>query len=648
MDNKNTGFDSIVNAYLFSIILYVIYGMIYYKISLKSDILYICGISTNMFLYGVGSVVFILLFGVFYCFFEKKQFRIKYLSIIAPVLSVGVFYIHYHHEIDEFASQKNLLLRHDDIFKYFYFVLIIIICVFVKHAKIKLESNNRSIRLLIAIVLPAVIFMILFFPDFMSDKLGSYNHFSAYVTSIIGITDLQPYSDIFYSIYGHYGLFFIIPVKLLELTGMNQLYSIITVISISGFIMVISLIYVIHKLISDDMTFILTSFFAIAAFTMYYINGEYYQLFPHRFLFPAIMTAFVVYEFYKKQDVCNYFAYVLLMLSFLWNIETGIVCFVAYICFKTIRKISENVTFKKLLSQVLSEIILGMFSFFFSFLFTNIYNYIVGGNPITFRRYIYLFFSEEYKIFELIRTPVNKIGNLWFIETVLFLAVISYTFVWIKKKKDECKCLNCYPIWYFMALTGMGLLADYINRSAALSATLSLPWFAILTGCICEHFMNLLSNADTLCINKSTYKLISTIRYIFCCILLISFVSGFCYIGISFGSRQSEKGGGWDYIYMNTIANNVNSYVPDDAIAVGHSISLVYCMIGRKPQLYTVDIGDMQVDDRAQNTLYEEMKKNGTVVVDNSAYVVFPQIKTEWDLIQSVPDTNFSVYEYKR
>lgn len=519
---------------------------------------------------------------------------------------------------------------------------------FVKNAKIKLESSNKSIRLLVALVLPGVVFLILFFPNFMSDKLGTYSHFSAYVTSIIGVTDLQPYDDIFYSIYGHYGLFFIIPVKLLKLAGINQLYSIITVISICGFVTVISLIYVIHKLISDDIIFILTTFFSITAFTMYYINGEYYQLFPHRFLFPAIMTVFIVYEFNNRQGGWSYFAYVLLMFSFLWNIETGAVCFIAYICFKIIRRISENVSSKELILRTLLDIILGIASFFFSFIVTNAYNYIVGSSPITLYRYIYPFLSEEYKIFELIRTPINKIGNLWFIETVLFLAVISYAFVWIKRRRAECKCLDCYPIWFFLALIGMGLLADYINRSAALSATLSLPWFAILMGCICEHFGNLLNNADKLYIDKSTYKLISAIRYIFCCTLLISFVSSFCYIGITFGFRQSEWGGGWDYKSMNTIANNVDSYVPDDAMAVGHSISLVYCMIGRKPQLYTVDIGDMQVDDRAQNILYEEMKKNGTIVVDSYAYVVFPQIKTEWTLIQSVPDTNFSVYEYKR
>lgn len=93
MNNKDIGSNSIVSAYLFSIVTYVMYGIIYYKISLKTDILYICGFSTNMFLYGIGSVVFILSFIVFYCFFEKKQLSIKYLSIITLVLSGGGHFI---------------------------------------------------------------------------------------------------------------------------------------------------------------------------------------------------------------------------------------------------------------------------------------------------------------------------------------------------------------------------------------------------------------------------------------------------------------------------------------------------------------------------------------------------------------------------
>lgn len=46
-----------------------------------------------------------------------------------------------------------------------------------------------------------------------------------------------------------------------------------------------------------------------------------------------------------------------------------------------------------------------------------------------------------------------------------------------------------------------------------------------------------------------------------------------------------HSGGGWDYKSVNSIADDVSSYVPDDAMAVGYSIPFVYCMIGKKPQL---------------------------------------------------------------
>lgn len=517
-------------------------------------------------------------------------------------------------------------------------MFLILVCMIICSVQIKINFQKNIVRIAAGLFCMMTSFLVLYFPNIMQDHLGGQIHLCAYITSIIGNADLQPYSEIFYSIYGHYGLFFIVPVRLLQAAGFSQLFAIIFCIALSGAVFMACLIYVAHKLIYDNGVFLLTAITLLLPFTTCYISGEYYQLYPHRFVFPAVMTALSVSDLSLIQKKIT--SILVLILAFLWNIETAAVCLVAYAGYEFLILLKEK-RFVQAFFQVFVNVSAGIGAFLSSYGITNLYNKICGGRSITILRYVYPFFSEDYKIFDMLRTPINDISNIWFIEMFLFVMVTAFAFIWVFACQDEPRD---YPYLFMLSLTGLGLLVDYINRSAALSATLSFPWFVIVAGCL---YQKLCKYKTQIILNQQIIKLHKRVCGIFRMVFVICFCTSLCYAGISFHTRQKAWGGGWDGHYMEKTGQSISSSLSDEIMAVGDTVPLFYSMLGWKPKLYVVDIGDMSVDEQAKYELFSKMNAEGMVVMDGYFEGRYPEAMDAWEWVETIPDTEFNIYRHK-
>lgn len=632
-------------AFFATTLLFVLYCVWFHKISVENERVIVLGESNlDVVLYLIGLVGYI---GSFFCcvlFLKGEKLLngcIKVVSVVAPMSILIWLGAHYLLEEKEFASQASNLLRHNAVFSGFFLLLTFLVCIVLSSIKIIfIPKYERKTRLAVGILCILVEFLVLFHPNILGDNLGKSMHQTAYITTIISAVNFQPWSSINYSIYGHYGLFYIIPVRILQALGINQWFAIIACIALFGAVYMGCVVYIAHKLIKNSSAFLLTILFALLPSVTVYGTGVYYQLHPHRMLFPAIVAAILVFfetgggtfHTYIKKGVLH----IVLILSLLWNLETGAVCCSAVLGHSFLKRFGRDGIVKNCLLSA-ADLSFFILDFLAAYILTNIYNGLAGGSWNTVLEFIYPFLSKEYVINNL-RMPIGDISNIWFIETLVFAGTISLgTFLYLNGKMKEDRSFSNV---FFLAVIGAGLMVDYINRSAALNATLPYAYFAVIVGYFYDQI--LLGRFSCQGLTDTFFK-----RAFILLRSILLFLSFACviYMGVTF-QRRSENG--WNTEKMEELADLIKEEVPEGTMALGGEAPAIYAMLGWEPRLYTVDIGDMKLDPEAESALFDKAKEVGVILLDYYFGVYHPNWESEleeFELIKEIGE--YALYGIK-
>lgn len=640
MEKKTGGYNGVkierfVSAFLITTSIFVAYCLLYYKISADTEFE---NFNIDVALYMIGLAGYICCFIVCLYFLQREN-TLKKILIIAnlalPLAIITWLAVHYLFEVNEMASMAVNYLRHNIVFSKFYFLFILCGSVMMTSMKITIE-NKRSIRMAMGFVCILTEFLVLFHPNILADEMGMSTHQIAYSTTVISTVDFQPYSSINYSIYGHYGLFYIIPVKIMTFLGLNQWLSINICIAAFGAAYMGCIIYIVHRVIKNTSVFLMTAFLVLLPSVTVYATGAYYQLHPHRMLFPAIVTAIIIRlrGGTDKAYLKKFIIHIVFVLSLLWNLETGVVCCVAFVGYSFFVRLKKNSLIENIFFVVL-DIFLVFLDLGAAYETTNLYNNFAGGCRNTFREFIYPFLSNEYLVNDL-RVPIGDISNIWFIETIVFAATISIG-IGIYLSQSEVKEPSFLSM-FFMALIGAGLMVDYINRSAATNATLPYAYFAIIVGYFYDNITSKYFNVSG--IVKVLFERLSVLLRQ---MLLLASITCVVYMGVTF-QRRSE--GGWNMNEMENVAALVEEHVPRETLAMGGELPAIYSMLGWKPKLYTVDIGDMTVNSEAKNILFNRARKEGVVLTDKYFFSYYRDENLEgFELIEEIGD--YALYSVK-
>lgn len=119
--------------------------------------------------------------------------------------------------------------------------------------------------------------------------VADFHHGEAYVETIFNVADGVPFEELTTGIYGHYGLFFLLPMKLF---GAKPLV-VQVLIALVGVATDAALLYGVHHLVSKNWARLLFAL-AIPAIPFAYRQTNYWQLQPHRLVFPALLAAYVL------------------------------------------------------------------------------------------------------------------------------------------------------------------------------------------------------------------------------------------------------------------------------------------------------------------------------------------------------------------
>ncbi|MEG1270182.1 MAG: hypothetical protein RSD54_02565, partial [Ruthenibacterium sp.] len=324
------------------------------------------------------------------------------------------------------------------------------------------SSGKKSVQLLVFSVYGICCIAYLLYL-FMPNLYADIPHQTAYFQSVYNVWYNTPYEKLTTGIYGHYALFY----KPLMMLFGHQIPVIVGINAFFGLLAVVAMFYVLHRHISSNTLRILAAMamtFPVVALRVL----PYWQMQPHRILFPALLMAYCTWLGTTQRDKLRFKyqlgGYALCSLGILWSTETGIICaisFAAYLCI--ILWQSEKCFCKKAWLIYFEQVCGVVASLGAAMLVVNLYNLACGGSLVL-RAFFFPLFDTFY--FNAILYKPMVWGNQGWVH-----CLILFLFCLILSIRTTSICGNHHAS-NAAALLGMGSILAlgqftyYVNRAA--------------------------------------------------------------------------------------------------------------------------------------------------------------------------------------
>lgn len=217
---------------LYSAISAIILFLYFYAVKELSD----KNIVSNIILYAGAIIIFLIAY--LFCNFVLKKVSLNKNS--EKLLTFAIVFLSTTWMVKAFFEETvppnftTRYLRHT-MPSYLYFILLLMSCFFI-FAVVRKRTDNTSklLRISLGILFIVIETIFLYVPNIFNDTLGGPYHAEAYINSIVNVLNAFPYENWRTSIYGHYALFFYLPVSILKIFGVNEWIAIITSIALFG------------------------------------------------------------------------------------------------------------------------------------------------------------------------------------------------------------------------------------------------------------------------------------------------------------------------------------------------------------------------------------------------------------------------------
>ncbi len=558
---------------VFTLFAYFVYGdRIIAQWNISNIQLYICGV--------------VLFFGVLFIgkLFERTAIGKKSVAFLNKVLIVGAIpgggywlYRAFSMEMDTWPYYPAGYLRHNIPGLIYLFVMcsgvVIALCMISR-------CKEKEIRTRVA-VSTLVVFLQMWFlytPNFFRDTLGCLYHIDAYTNSIINSLNYAPLEQYSCSIYGHYGILYILPVKFLQLTGMNQWIAVTLSIAIIGGCTFALEYWVFNEIIENDAVFIL-AVVGSAVVSVQIYHGQYYQMLPHRFVFPAVTLAGITMAGKRKGKLFRVFMWIMMGLAIVWNTETGVVCALVWMLGNIYMdaKVCTKYTLKSVCCNLIGLILVitGAYGF------VNLYNLVVGGNTISFAEFLYPLGSKAYQI-ENLQLPLQKPWAGYFFPIMVLLCVLGYFLERIVLITVD----GVQLIVIMAAILGIGVYTYYMNRAVNTNATIvSFPFIVVLS-----YIVDRVMKKDPLIAERKCT--VFKISAFLCLIVMVSMVlSTVSTLGVTLTEKNQTI---YETESLNQFMTEIQGKIPEDTVAFGAGTALLFAYMNRSTGIYIADWEDLE------------------------------------------------------
>lgn len=439
----------------------------------------------------------------------------------------------------------------------------------------KMKTSNRKIWLALGLMTAFLVGWFFYAPNAL---IYNYNY-SAYYNSIYIHQQGVPFSSNFFSIYGHYSIFWR---PIFYFVKMN-IHTIALITATIGFLSVLNVIYVMYNFVKTPFVRLLGLIILIFPF----VGFIYPQAYPHRLFFPSIIMllgTYVIKNNEKKQNMFLIFGYIISALGIIWNSETGIIVLISWFSLHMYLVLFQiKFSFINLIKVGL-PIIMTIFSFLCAWGFVNIYNVAIGGESLSIYYFLFPLLEESY-MNGILHIDIPLFWNYWQPILLLFLFFIGDGIVCVinnnnKTELDQSKIFN-----FFISVLGLGQLMYFMNRGAYLNILL----------CYYQLILLVIFILDFAIKNKcERLKKYDTVRKIVfsCSLTMLLFLSVLTFANV--------KNTFFNHINLNINVQQMNDdiayikqVIPADTPIVGVSAASLGIALGWKNELGFIDFPDL-------------------------------------------------------
>ncbi len=459
-------------------------------------------------------------------------------------------------------------------------------------------------------------------PNMYADALGEVIHIDAYTNSIINVLRHVPYSDRAQSVYGHYGILYL---PLEKLLGSNT-YGIMVSVAVVAFITFAISGIVLDKLIDKDVLFMIALLAMLRIAVVYRVTGNYFQVFPHRMLFPALAILLVIIEHEKKMSFKKslFFEILIGTAAFVWNIETGVVCVATYGAVRTLDRWQWKIgTLIKKIAYVIA-LVVGCFAL--SYVFVCLYNLLVGGEWLTMSTYIYPLGVKSYM--EDILGTEFQMPVFFYVFYIFVFAVAAFP-VAVKHFLSDTEMSFKDKVFLSCGVSGILAMVYYINRQAYLNVTIGYIQLIVIMVVEAAGFL------------KAPNKNKLTLSFVSLCLLSMFSVECVISVGQSIDNRTDTV---WDVESLNKDLEDFARWKRGDEVGVGIGVPQLYFYTGDDNGIYMTDGADFF---ESYDYLRERLEGENSVIISESFVKEFER-EYDYHRVRKFYGRSVKLYEYAK
>lgn len=577
----------------------MIFVLFFYISSKNNDkLVEMLGNKANLYIYFLGTLICLVCFISFYNIYNKSEklclFMIHKLKTVSIVMIFCWCITAYLFEVKIYPYNPSLYLRHNIPFLQYLIFIILLMSIIIKLVRLNITLNKWIVRIF-CISIVAIAFALMYAPNIFNDTDYTLYHTHAYINSIFNVLRLSPYDDVNCSIYGHYGMIYYLPVKIISLICGSDMMAVAIVIGIFGSISYAMILYCLRKLVGNDIVFCMVAIGLLQPVAQT-LEETYYQIYPHRIFFPTLLIFAITIEKYKNIKFSNCLNWILVTLGIVWNVEIGMVCGAALLIYNIYRIIMTCNDKTKRFKQVFYNILYLIFSFMVSYMLVNLYNIVLGASMISLKQFIYPIGSSVYSISSLM-LPLPEIYGGYILVLIVFLSMLFFAIFHSFINRGNEKTLVKMEILLLISTMGLGTMTYFMNRTAYANLAIVHFELMIILGFfidkICLHFKDwkalykeIKSSKSRFIANKWNIILGYTVVMITTCIVAASF----SYIGTNIERRAGTT---WRTQELEELYSEIDKNIPENTVAFGKGVPELFGGMNRKTNLYITDWSDM-------------------------------------------------------
>lgn len=510
-----------------------------------------------------------------------------------------------------------------------------VIVIFFLYTKINVEKADWIVWG-IFILLTIIVCYNMYTPNIYGrSEYVDWYHAHAYYNSIYNVYWGIPYTADTTSIYGHYALLFKLPMELFN----GDFRGFILVMAVICAITILCAFFVIYQLVKNKFLCTIGAI-AIVCPMLGMRGGLYWQLWPHRLIFPMIILLYTVYilRTQKQGWIWDGIAYGLCTLATLWNTETGMIVAVSYGAMRVSMMLSKkNVVYKKVMSVSILHAAGITVSLFGAYGIVNVYNLLKNSKPNTMTEFLIPLLSDSYMTDILhLDLPLFPCGYMIYI-LILLVGVAGgiASFRWFHRE-HTIVTWKTHAI-LFMCISALGRLVYYMNRPAYHNLDCSFISVIIMMLVLAEESLKFAKNKKWN--NMKSVSMQKTVKYAigtFCFIYVLAVANGTILL---FSQNSFFKETFHNDEEVDQFAEAFAAYVPENTFGFGIGVPELYSWLGWNTQFYSMDFADIPVAPEVLDRLVVELQEKDVKQAVTSEHTLLSLEKLYTDTYQWFIDT---------